>query len=83
MSAYPEHDKLKGLNGANNTVGDFIEWLAENGYVIAEWGDSGNYLEAATIGRDALIALFFEINPRKLEDEKRAMLDSLTKEANG
>lgn len=28
MSEYPEHDKLVGLGGDNQVIGDFLEWLA-------------------------------------------------------
>jgi hypothetical protein len=35
---YPEHEKLRALDGKNDVVGDFIEWLREHGYVIARYG---------------------------------------------
>ncbi len=37
MSDYPEHDKLAALRGANDTVGDFIEWLRQTGREIGDW----------------------------------------------
>ncbi len=34
MTDYPQHDKLTALAGANQVVGDFIEWLGQNGMAI-------------------------------------------------
>lgn len=76
MTKYPEHEKLKDLNGANQVVGDFIEWLHGEGLVIAEWAN-GSELMPARRHRDELIADHFAIDRAKLEAEKRAMLDSI------
>lgn len=38
VNEYPEHEKLSALKGANNTVGEFLDWLAEEDLVIAEYG---------------------------------------------
>lgn len=70
---YPEHEKLKALGGANQTVGDFIEWLGENGYEIAQRDKYGGLYWCGK-SRDQLISAFFEIDRDKLEAEKRAML---------
>lgn len=35
MPNYPEHEKLKALQGKNDVVGDFINWLYENNWQIA------------------------------------------------
>lgn len=77
---YPQHDALKALNGANQTVGDFIEWLGRNSMAICarhkptsdnEWQE---YWPTYTT-RDALIAEFFEIDERELSREKDRMLE--------
>jgi hypothetical protein len=35
---YPEHEKLKGLDGRNEVIGDFIQWLLnERGMILCEW----------------------------------------------
>jgi hypothetical protein len=74
---YPEHEKLKALGGANQTVGDFIEWLGENRIELAQWNDAGTYCLPIHKSRDDLLAEFFEIDRNKLEAEKRAMLEKL------
>ena len=76
MTEYPEHEKLKALAGANQVVGNFIEWLGENGYVIARY-DPHDRLYPAYERLDKLIADHFEINEQRLEEEKLAMLASL------
>lgn len=73
MPLLPEHQKLKDLNGRNETVGDFIEWLNDNGLVIAEH-DKSSRLWPTMKSRDTLIANFFEIDTKKLEAEKRQIL---------
>lgn len=73
MSLLPEHQKLKDLNGANQIVGDFIEWLSDNGMVIAQY--EGSRLWPVTKSRDTLIAEHFGIDPKRLDTEKQQVLD--------
>lgn len=79
MADYPEHEKIKALGGANQIVGDFIEWLSANDYVIARY--EGDMLYPAYHGRDKLIAKCFGIDTDKLEAEKVAMLESFRENA--
>lgn len=77
MSKYPEHQKLQDRGGANNIVGDFIEWLDDNRYTIArydQYGPAGG-LEWCGKTRDQLIADHFGIDTVRLENEKEAMID--------
>jgi hypothetical protein len=76
MAEYPEHEKLQALNGANQTVGDFLEWLGEHALIIAEYGN-GSQLFPCAKGRNQLIAEHFEIDQRRLDQEKKQMLDQL------
>lgn len=78
MSDYPEHAKLKALEGANQIVGNFIEWLGEAGYVISKEDRYGD-LQPAYRRIDQLIAEHFEIDLDKLEEEKVAMLEEIRK----
>ncbi|HIH2744847.1 TPA: hypothetical protein ACYLN4_000513 [Burkholderia lata] len=73
MSLLSEHQKLTDLNGANQVVGDFIEWLSENGFVIAQY--EGNRLWPITKSRDTLIAEHFGIDQTRLDAEKEQMLN--------
>ena len=80
---YPEHEKLKALNGDNQVVGSFLDWLADEGLVIAEWSDVGDddCLYRSLRTNESLLAGFFDIDPVKLEQEKQHMLDSLREKA--
>ncbi len=80
MAEYPEHEKLKALGGKNQTVGDFIMWLGENGMVIAEEEGDGE-LWPARKNINELIGAFFDIDQNKLEAEKQQMLEALRKGA--
>jgi hypothetical protein len=73
MNLYPEHAKLEALNGANQTVGEFLDWLGESGMFIAEYGN-GSQLMPVAMSREQLIAKHFDINQTRLDKEKREML---------
>ena len=77
MADYPEHQKLRDLNGANQRIGEFLEWLAGQDLCIC--GLHGEHYYPSGHSTESLIALFFEIDREKLEDEKRAMLAHIAK----
>jgi hypothetical protein len=81
MSEYPEHEKLRALDGRNQAVGCFIEWLQVKGYVIARYKNIHGFMDEQlvpdTSGIQDLIAEYFGIDQDKLEQEKRKMLDDL------
>lgn len=77
MTIYPEHEKLKALDGANQTVGDFLEWLDDHGYEIGQRDDKENYLQWTGKYRDDWLAHFFDIDRKKLSAEKDAMLEEI------
>lgn len=37
---YPEHEKLHAIKDQSQSIGEFIEWLGENGYSICERRDA-------------------------------------------
>lgn len=42
-SDYPEHERLTALNGLNDRIGEFIEWMQdEQGWSITRWTEHGN-----------------------------------------
>lgn len=86
---YPEHDKIKALEGKNQVVGEFLEWL-EGRFVIAKYhkhsdgcrddfkrlwcGYTEDTLEPLRINADKLLAEYFDINHTALMAEKDEML---------
>lgn len=80
MADYPEHKKLKALNGANQIVGDFIEWLGEQGLVIAHYPTLESGAQSVNLhwcgkSRDTLLAEHFGVDQSKLDEEKDKILE--------
>lgn len=72
----PMLDKVKGLGGANQIVGDFIEWLGLQGLAICAYDPKaygGTYFPNG-MSRDQIIAAHFEIDQEAMEREKDAIL---------
>lgn len=94
---YPEHDKLRAVAKESQRCGEFLEWLTgPQNYTLGEYhthnddciedgervcGSSERTLYPAALNVRKLLARFFEIDEAKLENEKRAMLDSLNQNA--
>jgi hypothetical protein len=87
MATYPEHEKLTQIRDKSQLVGEFLDWLSQQGYYICRWQDEGDNGQPkripataddiARIHEDEYLADFFGIDQDKLEEEKRAMLDAL------
>lgn len=69
----PELDKLTELSDKMNVLAQFMEFLDEKGIVLKKWHEHG-YLPADT--RD-LPYEFFELDPRKIEEERREVMKYL------
>lgn len=78
---YPEHARQALVLDKSQAIGEFLEWLtSEHEYVIAEWTTNA-------VGSDDLVpvqrpiqswlAQYFQIDPAKIEAEKRAMIDAM------
>jgi hypothetical protein len=85
MGDYPEHEKLAAVKSESQAIGEFMDWLADDGVFlyktnpdVYEPGDDCYPLQRPI--RD-LLHEFFNIDANKIEAEKRAML-KLLREAN-
>lgn len=89
----PEHDKIKALDGHNQTVGEFLDWLRdEKGYHICEYMERREESEAdewlpegyytINTSTERLLAEYFNIDLAVIEQEKRDMLEEM-RAANG
>lgn len=74
MSKYPEHEKLKTKQHEASTISSFIDFVAEQGWELAEFDDQSERLFSIRLRPDEIIGMFLEIDPKKLEKEKQAML---------
>ena len=87
---YPEHAKLKAVQDRSQAIGEFLDWLSvekqtelafrhehdkgcRNGLGFNECGyRNGDFVRVGSTKK--LIAEFFEIDEKKLENEKLVML---------
>jgi hypothetical protein len=73
---YPEHQKLAQVKDTSQKLGEFLEWLDSQGLYICEAGDRGDayaYLRS-TLNIEGILAKYFEIDRKKIDDEKDWML---------
>jgi hypothetical protein len=78
QTVYPEHEKLKALNGLNQRIGEFIDWLLEEKkYRICGYSDKDKLYWPLFGSTESLLADYFNIDLHKLEEEKRAILNEL------
>lgn len=76
MSEYPESEKLSRLKEERGAVQEFLDWAEGEGMHLMRWGARGGQAYPV-FGRDDIIYRWLEIDPTKLETERRAMLASM------
>ena len=83
MSEYPEHEKLKAVQEESQAIGEFLEFggytLCEHYEVNPETGSpyiDPHWMPARKSIQD-ILAEYFDIDQKKLEEEKRAMLEAI------
>lgn len=77
---YPEHEKMLTLEAERMAVGAFLEWLDEQGIVLAQHTDEPGYTRLLMPLHQPIavtMAQHFGIDLQVIEDEKRAMLASI------
>jgi hypothetical protein len=88
VEPYPEHVKLKAVSGDSQKIGEFLEWL-QNGQEgedrqIALCVLNRTYDQYMPIreGIQDILARYFDIDLKVIEQEKRAMLDEIREHNN-
>lgn len=76
---YPEHEKLQAKQRETSILSEFIDFLSEQGWELAEFDNRTERLWPIRKRPDEIIGLFLEIDPKKLEREKVAMLNEIRK----
>ena len=78
---YPEHEKLKEVQEQSQAIGDFLENMEYKGIELAEWG---HYFKGAPKSlvpihksRQTILAEYFGIDLKKLEQEKQQMIEEM------
>lgn len=80
-ATYPEHVKMTAIEGKNQIVGEFLDWLNEQpGVSICQWEEFDDGPAAFMPSRKSInewLAAYFEIDLKALMKEKDAMLAAL------
>lgn len=75
--SYPEHQKPKSISHLSQAQGEFVDWLQEQGIVLARWHGNELWMDNTPIQK--LLAEYHGIDQRKIEAEKDAMLKECRK----
>ena len=81
-SKYPEHAKLALISDKSQAIGEFLEWLTyEKGIWLCCFDADDEFFPIMQRQTD-LLAEFFKIDQKKIDEEKDQMLAAI-REANG
>jgi len=80
---YSEHEKMQAVSDSSRAIGEFLEWLDEQEIYLAKWSERDRRgfteLEFHLDTRAELLAKYFNINLKKIEEEKEQMMQNLRK----
>lgn len=79
LPEYPEHEKLKARQRDVGLLSEFYDFIGEQGWEIAEWNRDSERLLTVRQRPGEIIGMFLGVDPKKLEAEKRAMLEKIRK----
>lgn len=78
---YPEHEKLQKIQDQSQMIGDFLSWLQEEkGLSLCSYQGEKHKIDLwcpTDANTSKLLADYFEIDEKKLEEEKQKMLQEL------
>ena len=78
MSQYPEHDKLAKISSKSQIVGEFMEWVQDRHCAsLHHYVMDHNFPVSLNISIRDLLAEFFEIDQKVIDQEKQNMLDKV------
>jgi len=83
---HPECDKALAVKADCQIIGQFLEWVYNSkGYEFGVWAEEGDYSEGLSPTNskiDDLLAEYFEIDQKKIEEEKLALLAEIRRRNN-
>ena len=71
---YPQHAALALIKDQSQSIYDFLQWLRDHHDIRLSWRDD---TPVSDLTLKDLLAAFFEIDLKLLDDEKRQMLASI------
>lgn len=83
MNKYPEHEKLSKVKHTSQAIGEFLDWLEnEKGAAVCVLVRQNRhqhlYLPLQN-NTEQLLAEYFDIDLKKLEEERRQIVDEMKK----
>lgn len=86
IPATPELDKMREVQAESQAIGEFLDFLSNNGIFLAKHmpreGWSYDPLVALPTSNEEILAHHFEIDLKKVEQERRALLNALREAVN-
>lgn len=76
--SYPECEKLAEIHDKSQVIGEFLDWLNSEGIYLCEEISEKLFPIRDTI--EFLLADFFGIDMKKVEEERQSMLDDIRKD---
>lgn len=76
MPATPECDLMVSVSDDSHKIGEFLDWLEDQGIHLAEW-DEDDQMMPHRESYERLLARFFGIDLDKVETERRALLEHI------
>jgi len=76
MRKYPEHEKLQEIADQSQTIGEFLEC---NGYVLCQYEEEIDEFVPHRNSIEQILAEYFGIDLKKIDQEKRQMLEEMRK----
>lgn len=83
MPDYPEHDKLQVVHEDSQIIGEFLDWMSDQGIHRGVYDDDfyeGAFMRRSNKNITELLSEYFEIDQDKLEAEKLAILDDIRRQ---
>lgn len=80
---YPQLAKMDDAQPSSQLIGEFLEWLSENGMLVGQHvvpeGRTTEVVVPISEGSDALLARYFGIDLNGVERERKQILEEWTK----
>ena len=77
---YPEHEKQRAVKTRSQAIGDFLDWLtSEKEICLHKWSEYYKKYYPSCIKTEDLLAEFFDIDLKVVENEKLTMLEEIRK----
>lgn len=73
----PELDKVLAAKDESQPIGEFLEWLSEEGFTICEWDDDRERFVPHTRTIEERLGDYFKIDVAEAEAERMRIIEHL------